>query len=109
MDASAYYGTGNLLSAKTVKEKALENKQLTIKAVESQSLGRGNSAKDKLVCTFEESEYQLALNATNAKKLMKTWGNETAAWISKKIMLIIVDTDYQGQLVDGIQIRPVVA
>lgn len=107
MDATAFYGSGNLMSAKVVKDNKLEGKPLTIKDVVSRILGQ-DETKEKLILSFEGMDSELALNATNAKIIVEAFGKETEDWKGKKISLTLIRVNFQGQMTDGIQVKTVV-
>lgn len=106
MDARQFIGGGATLSAKIVKDEMLEGKPLTIVEVRERIFGDNpETQKKKLVLSFDETDYELALNATNTRILADAFGYETDEWLDKQIALNIVKTRFQGQLVDAIQIK----
>jgi hypothetical protein len=107
VNASAYYNSvGQFLNAQTVIKDMLEGKPMTILDAEPRIIG--DSDGEKLVLSFQEPmEYLLPLNRTNAKILISTWGDNTDNWKGKTILLNIVKVNYQGKLVDGMQVKPV--
>lgn len=50
----------------------------------------------------------LALNATNCKVIAAMYGNDTAQWAAKRITLYPTTTEFAGQTVDCIRVRPTV-
>jgi hypothetical protein len=74
-------------------------KQLTIKDVEQ-------GAYDKPVLRFSDDTL-LSINATNAKVLIRAYGEESDDWVSKVVELYIGPTQYQGQPKDSILVRPI--
>lgn len=97
-----YTGTGNLLSAKKCSEDGLFNTKMTIKDAKLEEIGQEQKEK-KIILEFEEMDDRLALNKTNAKIIAESYGNDTDNWISKKIQLVKVKRQFQGNLVDAIQ------
>ena len=51
---------------------------------------------------------KLALNKTNGKTVARLYGNDTAAWAGKLITLFPTTTEFGGETVDCIRIRPFV-
>jgi len=101
-----YKSGGNFLNAKVVKDEGLRGKTLTVNEPTKEMVGVSKNAKEKIVLGFEEIERKLALNATNAKILAESWGEEYAMWTGKKLQVIITKVDFQGSLVDGMQVVP---
>ncbi len=80
-----------------------EEPVLTIKHVEVKEFENGNK---KLNVHFVGEEKTLVCNKTNAKKIAKAFGPETAAWGGKKIQLYFdEDVEYGGKTVGGIRVR----
>jgi hypothetical protein len=80
---------------------------LTIKAVSVDELPvAGKSTKDKrAVVRFEETPKKLVLNKTNAKTIARLLGNETAAWVGKRVTLYPTTTKFGPDTVDCIRVR----
>jgi hypothetical protein len=74
-------------------------KKVTIDAVEEGSF-------DKPVLRLSDNTL-LSINATNAKVLIRAYGEEGDDWAHKEIELYIGTTSYQGQPKDSILVRPV--
>jgi len=107
MDANKYAGSSRTLNALKVKENKLAGKTLQIIDVREEELGQ---RRELNLCLYLDGiEDVLSLNATNTKILIEAFGKETEQWLRKSIMLGLVKVDYQGRLVDGIQVHPVVA
>ena len=81
-----------------------EEPVLTIKQVEVKSFDDG---VQKLNLHFAEEKRTLVCNKTNAKKIAKAFGTETAQWVGKKIQLYADLVDFHGKTVEGIRVRPV--
>jgi len=97
------YG-GNFLNAMLVKSEKLVGKPLTISNVEVQKIGRGDSARNKLVVTFREISKQLVLNKTNSNIIAESYGQDYSQWVDKRIFLQLTKRQYQGQLVDAVSV-----
>jgi|GEM_PF-3336795 len=64
-----------------------------------------NADTPKLVVKFEEFGKPLILNKTNTRKLIALYGEETASWSGKSVLLFVAkDVQYAGRLVGGIRI-----
>lgn len=79
---------------------------LTIKHVESKELNDGTT---KPTVYFLETDKGLGLNKTNAMTLSEMFGPETNTWSGQKVLLYTIKTNFQGQMVDAIRVRPPVA
>lgn len=80
---------------------------VTIAKVTAGSIaGNGGRKSKKPLCYFEGKEKALALNATNCKVIAKLYGNDTDAWVGKKIRLYPTTTEMAGETVECIRVRP---
>ena len=102
VEISSLYG-GNYLNAIALKSEKLVDKLLTIGKAEIVELGITNP-KPKVVLSFKETEKGLPLNKTNAKILSEQFGDETDLWINKQIRLRITKRQFQGNIVDAIEV-----
>lgn len=102
VEISDVYG-GNYLNAATLKSEELVNKPLTINGSEVVELGTTNP-RPKVVLNFKETEKRLPLNKTNAKILSENLGDETDTWVGKQITLRVTKRQFQGNIVDGIEV-----
>lgn len=105
MDATAIYGSGNLLNTATVRNSGLEMKPFTIKSYETRMLRSDDGEENKIVLSFQEITQQLALNVTNARILIEKFGKEADAWIGKQIMMVVIKSTFQNK--DSIQVKPI--
>ena len=64
----------------------------------------GSYGKPELV--FETGEV-LSLNVTNNITLIKTYGDDSDAWVGKKIEMVVGKVEYKGDLVDAVLVRPI--
>ena len=60
--------------------------------------------KEHLTLEFYGSDKKLGLNVTNTKSLISLHGDDTDAWIGKRIILVETEVDYRGELVPAIRI-----
>lgn len=61
----------------------------------------------KPVLFFTGKKKGIALNKTNAKKLIAQYGDEMDNWIGKEVIVYPDIVDFQGQMVDCIRLRAV--
>jgi hypothetical protein len=61
---------------------------------------------DKSVLRFNDDTL-LSINATNAKTLLRAYGEESDDWVGKMVELYIGSTSYQGQPKDSILIKAI--
>lgn len=66
---------------------------------------KGKKSK-KPVCKFVGKEKKLVLNVTNCKTIATLYGNDTAEWSGKKVILYPSTTQNGGETVDCIRVRP---
>jgi len=97
------YG-GIFLNVMTLKVEKLINKPLTITEAVVEDIGGTTHSKPKIVLSLEETEKRLALNKTNAQIIKEAYGNETDEWIGKKIWLQLTKRQFQGNIVDAIEV-----
>jgi hypothetical protein len=74
-------------------------RKVTIVAVEEGSF-------DKPVLRLDDNTLP-SINATNAKVLIRAYGEESDDWTNKQIELYVGSTSYQGQPKDSILVRPI--
>ena len=103
MDATQFQSGGTLLSAKSVKDRMLEGKDFTVEDVKSQEFDENK----KLIVSFVEIDDSLALNQTNLSIMIEAFGGDTEGWKNKRISLNVIKTKFGGNMVDGIQIKPI--
>lgn len=68
--------------------------------------GTGGKKNKKPLVYFRGKEKPLALNSTNAKTIASMYGNNTDDWIGKRVTLYPTTTNFGGETVDCIRIRP---
>ena len=74
-------------------------KKVTIDSVADGSFG-------KPVAKFTDGSL-LSINATNAKTLIRAYGEESDDWVDQVVELYIGQTQFKGQPTDSILVRPV--
>jgi len=68
----------------------------------------GIAREEKLVLQFREDDRGLPLNVTNAKSIQKILGaSNTDLWKGKRVELYPAKTDFKGESVDCVRVRPV--
>ena len=78
---------------------------LTINRVELEDIGHGDNRDEKAVVYFDEIEKVLVLNKTNATTISRLYGDDTAEWRGKRIVLYATEVSYQGTQMMGIRVR----
>lgn len=82
---------------------------LIIRKVEAGTLedARRNKKDRKPIVYFRGARKPLALNKTNAKTIAALYGNDTDAWVGKKVTLYASKTSFGNeQDIDCVRIRP---
>lgn len=82
---------------------------LTIERVEAGNVsGTGGKKTRKPVVHFKEGQNKkpLALAVTNCKTIAGMYGNDTDAWVGKRITLFPTTTTFGGETVECIRVRP---
>ncbi len=89
----------------------LQGKDCTVtiaKVTGGEIKGTGGKKSKKPLCYFKESRDQrpLGLNSTNCKAIAAMYGNDTAGWVGKRITIYPTTTNFGGETVDCIRVRP---
>jgi hypothetical protein len=95
-DQSKHLGADDLKSG----EKKVRIKSITAEAVND----RGQSVQ-KLVVYFSNTDKGLILNKTNNRTIRSAYGDDTAGWIGKALVLFATQVDYAGRSVAGLRVR----
>jgi hypothetical protein len=82
-----------------------EEKLLKIKGVTEEMAGQGADQSQKLVVWFTNSKKGLVLNRTNNRTIRGAYGDDTADWVGKMIVLFPTQADFRGRLVGALRIR----
>ena len=99
---SEVYAGGNFLNVQQCNSLGLWGRELQIADVRVEQI----HDKSKIVLDFGNATagYALALNKTNANIIAERYGDDTAGWIGKTIHLVKTKQQFQGRLVDAIQV-----
>jgi hypothetical protein len=89
----------------------LQGKDVTLtieKVTGGQLTGTGGKKTKKPLCYFRESQSgkPLALNSTNCKTIASLYGNDTDQWVGKRITIFPTTTQFGGDEVECIRVRP---
>ena len=84
-------------------EDLTQDKVLRIKSVAEELVGVDQ--QKKLVVRFTNHPKGLVLNRTNNRTIRGAYGDDTAGWIGKLIVLFRTKTDLDGELVDALRVR----
>jgi len=68
--------------------------------------GDAGRKSKKPIVYFRDSDKGLALNKTNARTIAGLYGNDTRAWVGKRITLFATTTTFGRETVECIRIRP---
>jgi hypothetical protein len=66
----------------------------------------GGRKTRKPLVFFKGKEKGLALNKTNSKLIAGMYGNDTAKWVGKPIAIYATQTQFGGDTVECIRVRP---
>lgn len=69
-------------------------------------VGQGGRKARKPVVYFRGKEKGFALNKTNAKAIAAMYGNDTSKWSGQSITIYPTQTQFGGEQVDCIRVRP---
>jgi hypothetical protein len=86
-------------------EDVTQAKTLRIKNVTEELVGVGADQQKKLVVWFTSSPKGLALNRTNNRAIRSAYGDDTAGWTDKLIVVFQTMADYRGHLVPALRVR----
>ena len=83
---------------------------LTIEKVVAGEVGghQGNEKQKRPIMYFEGAKKGMVVNKTNAKTVAGLYGNDTEAWIGKKITLYVGECEAFGEVMSCLRVRPVV-
>jgi hypothetical protein len=82
-----------------------QEKLLKIKGVSEEKVGQGADQSDKLVVWFDNSKKGLALNRTNNRAIRGAYGDDTADWAGKLIVVFPTTGDFRGRQVPCLRVR----
>ena len=78
---------------------------VTIRTCVQEWLGQGKDKEQKPVLYFEKGPKGLVLNKTNAKTIVKAYGDDTTGWPGKLIEIYPTRVPFGDEEVDAIRIR----
>jgi hypothetical protein len=80
-------------------------KKLRIKSVTEEDVGVGRDKERKLVTWFTNDQRGLVLNLTNLRTLRGPFGDDTAAWVGKVIVVYPTMADFRGTMTPCLRVR----
>ena len=78
---------------------------LTIARVSLEDFGSSGYKEQKAVVFFREIDKGFVLNKTNASSIAYLYGDNTAGWVDKRVLLFKTEVSYQGKQMEGIRVR----
>ena len=81
------------------------DRKLRIKGVTEELVGAGAEKEKKLVVWFTNDERGLVLNRLNNRTLRGAFGDDTAGWTGKVIIIFAMDVEMRGKMVPGLRVR----
>src|SRR5262245_27380340 len=84
-------------------EDVTQEKTLRIKTATEEPVGVDQ--QKKWVVWFRNSPKGLALNRTNNRTIRSAYGDDTAGWAGKLIVVFLTQADYRGRLVPALRVR----
>ena len=79
--------------------------ELTIIAVDEETIGQGSDAEIKSVVYFSETPKGMVLNKTNARAIASLYGDESDDWAGNKIRLYATEVDFKGEQMLALRVR----
>jgi hypothetical protein len=88
------------------KEDIDDDTPATIKSLKLEDMP-GDAGEQRWAAYFRELQKGMVLNTTMIRVLEKAYGDESDAWIGKKVVLYVDPTVvYKGAVVGGLRLRP---
>jgi hypothetical protein len=81
------------------------DRKLRIKCVTEELVGAGADKEKKLVVWFTNDERGLVLNRVNNRGLRGAFGDDTAGWAGKVIIIFSMMVEMRGKMVLGLRVR----
>ena len=81
------------------------DRKLRVKGVTEELVGAGAEKEKKLVVWFTNDERGLVLNRLNNRTLRGAFGDDTAGWAGKVIIIFAMDVEMRGKMVPGLRVR----
>jgi hypothetical protein len=79
--------------------------KLRVKNVTEETIGEGADRQQKLVVWFTNDKRGLVLNRINNRTLRGAFGDDTANWAGKIIILFRLMVEMRGKMVPGLRVR----
>ncbi len=79
--------------------------KLRIKNATEELVGAGAEKEKKLVVWFTNDERGLVLNRVNNRTLRGSFGDDTAGWVGKVIIIFPMMVEMRGKMVPGLRVR----
>src|SRR6516164_7332160 len=86
-------------------DELLAEKKLKIKNVTVEDIGIGKDKERKLVVWFTNDRRGLPLNKTNNQTLRGKFGDDTAGWVGKIIVLYPTMAEVRGEMKPALRVR----
>ena len=86
-------------------EDVTQDKTLKIKSVTEENVGQGTNQEQKLVVWFTNAKKGLVLNKTNNRTVRGEYGDDTAGWVGKLIVLYPTSAPFGGRQVPALRVR----
>jgi hypothetical protein len=80
-------------------------KKFRIKDVTAETIKKGDEDQQQLVVWFTNDKRGLVLNKTNNRTLRGAFGDDTAGWKDKIIIIFKTSVEYRGKMVPGLRVR----
>jgi hypothetical protein len=80
-------------------------RKLRIKSATEELVGAGADKERKLVVWFTNDERGLVLNRVNNRALRGAFGDDTAGWAGKVIIIFPMMVEMRGKMVPGLRVR----
>ena len=94
------YG-GNYLNSQSVVAMGLVGKVLSIRSTRTEMM---RNDQTKILLSLVDVDKDFILNKMNAKIIAAKYGNDYTLWSGKQIVLQVVPKNFQGTIVNGIQV-----
>jgi hypothetical protein len=80
-------------------------RKFRIKSVTEELVGAGADKEKKLVVWFTNDERGFVLNRVNNRTLRGAFGDDTAGWVEKIIIIFPMMVEMRGKMVPGLRVR----
>lgn len=79
---------------------------VTIVKVAAEVLKNAKGSDKKPCCSLAETDKRLVLNKTNCRAIAALYGNDTAAWVGKRVALYRTTVQVGPEVKECIRVRP---